>query len=64
MSIYSTRASKFLRNGLEHKSNNVTDPFLSKLEDRINSLGQFIQQRHGMESYRELLNHIWSENSK
>ena len=64
MSIYGSRASKFLRNSLEGKSNKVTDPFISKLEDRINNLGIFIQQRHGKEAYRELLAHICSEGYK
>jgi len=64
MSIYSTRASKFIRRSLEHESNNVTDPLLSKVEDRIFSLGIFIQQRCGMDVYRELVDHIWSEDSK
>jgi len=63
MSIYSQRAAVFVRNSLEGKSNKVTDPFLSKLEDRINNLGQFIKARNGEDSYRELLNHICSDDT-
>lgn len=61
MSNYSNKAGIFVRNSLEGKSNNTVDPMLSKIEDRINSLGQYIQQRHGRDSFNELLNHVCSD---
>ena len=55
------QANVFMRNALEGISNRTEDRFLSILEDRLLTLGQFIQQRHGMESYRELLNAVCSD---
>jgi len=55
------QANVFMRNALEGISNRTEDKFLSILEDRLLTLGQFIQQRHGMESYRELLNAVCSD---
>ena len=64
MTIYSQRAAVFVRNSLEGKSNKTVDPMLSKIEDRINSLGQYIKARHGDTAYRELLDHICSDGFK
>ena len=61
MTAYTHKASKFLRNSLEVISNMTDDSFLNKLEGRLFTIGQFIQQRHGMESYRELLNAVYSD---
>ena len=66
MTNYSHKASKFLRSALEFKPNRPNESqlryeFLSKLEDAIGTMGQYIQQRHGMESYRDLLNAVCSD---
>ena len=61
MTNYTHKASRFLRNSLEGISNMTDDSFLNKLEGRLFTVGQFIQQRHGMESYRELLRSVCSD---
>ena len=55
------QANLFMRNAMQGISNRTEDKFLSILEDRIYTLGQYIQQRHGKESYRELLNAVCSD---
>jgi len=55
MSGSTIKAAIFVRRALEHKSNNTVDPMLSKIEDRLNSIGQYIKQRHGETAYNELL---------
>ena len=61
MTNYTHKANRFIRNSLEGISNMTDDSFLNKLEGRILSMGQYIQQRHGMESYRDLLNAVCSD---
>ena len=61
MTNYTHKANRFIRNSLEGISNMTDDSFLNKLEGRLFTIGQFIQQRHGMESYRELLNAVYSD---
>ena len=61
MTVYTYKANRFIRNSLEGISNMIDDSFLNKLEGRLFTIGQFIQQRHGMESYRELLRAVCSD---
>ena len=44
----------------ESKSNMTTDSMLSKIEDRLNTLGQYIRQRFGDEVYQSILNEAHS----
>jgi len=60
MNVNSLKASLFIRRALEGKSNNTEDQLLSKIEDRIRDVGEYIKQRHGDEAYNNLLNHIHS----
>ena len=69
MTAYTHKASKFLRSALEFKPNRPDESqlryeFLSKLEDAIGTMGQYIQQRHGMQAYRELLKSVCSDREK
>ena len=64
MTAYTHKASRFIRNSLEGIPNKIEDGFLSKLEDHICMMGQYIQQRHGMEAYRELLRAVCSDKER
>jgi len=39
MSVYTQKVNRFLHNSLRGKPNKIEDPFLSKLEDRIYTMG-------------------------
>jgi len=63
MSNYSNKAGIIVRNSLEGKSNGTVDPMLSKIEDRIHDIAEFVRQRCGQDIYDSLLHHI-SSNKK
>ena len=58
------KATRFIRNSLEGIPNKTEDGFLSKLEDHICTMGQYIQERQGMSFYRELLRSVCSDREK
>jgi len=60
MTLYTQKANKFLKNSIRGIPNKTQDPFLSKLEDKIYSMGDYIRQRYGQETYNDILNHVHS----
>lgn len=56
--INTTKVNQFVRNALTGESNKTEDPFLSRLEDKINLIGQYIKQRHGVQAFNDLVNFI------
>ncbi len=60
MSVYTQKVNRFLHNSLRGKPNKIEDPFLSKLEDRIYTMGDYIRQRYGQQTYNDILNHVHS----
>ena len=56
--INTAKVNQFVRNALTGKSNKTEDPFLSRLEDKINLIGQYIKQRHGVQAFIELADFI------
>jgi len=61
MTLYTHKASMFLKNGLTGKPNRTTDPMLSKLEDRLYTMAQYITQRYGQETFDDILNSVYSK---
>ena len=61
MTVYTYKANRFIRNSLEGIPNKIDDGFLSKLEDHICMMGQYIQERKGKSFYRELLRSVCSD---
>jgi len=60
MNMYSQKSGKFIRRSMEGKTNRTVDPMLSKIEDRLGSLGIYIKERHGEAVYNDILNHVCS----
>jgi len=61
MNMYSQKSGKFIRRSLEGKTNRISqDPMLSKIEDRLGSLGIYIKERYGMQTYNDILNQVFS----
>ena len=56
--INTAKVNQFVRNALTGESNKTEDPFLSRLEDKINLIGQYIKQRHGVQAFNELADFI------
>ena len=61
MSGYTNKAGIFVRNALQRKSNGTVDPLLSKIEDNIYTIGEFVKQRSGQKAFENLLNHVSTE---
>ena len=64
MTNNTVKARQFIRNSLEGITNKTEDAFLSKLEDHINSMGQYIIQRQGISAFNGLLNHVCSDSEE
>ena len=58
--VNTSKVNRFVRNALTGESNETEDPFLSRVEDKINLIGQYIKQRHGKQAFDELADFIHS----
>jgi len=58
--VSNSKAGIFVRRSLEGKSNMTTDSMLSKIEGRLYTLGEYIKQRYGDETFQNILNEVHS----
>lgn len=56
--ITNLQTNRFIRNALTGKDNQIDSPFLSKLNNRINSIGEYIKQRHGVQAFNDLVSFV------
>lgn len=52
------QANRFIRNALTGKENQIDSPFLAKLDIKINSIGQYIKQKHGEQAFNDLVRFV------
>lgn len=58
--VSNIQINRFIRNALTGKDNNLDSPFLSKLNNRIYSIGEYIKQRHGEQAFNDLVNFVYT----
>jgi len=59
--ITTLQTNRFIRNALTGKENKIDSPFLSKLENKINSIGEFIKQKYGVQAFDELVSFVYTD---
>ena len=57
--ITNLQTNRFIRNALTGRDNRIDSPFLSKLDNRIYSIGEYIKQRHGLQAFDDLVNFVF-----
>lgn len=58
--ISSIQINRFIRNALTGRDNQIDSPFLSKLNNKINSIGEYIKQKHGLQAFADLVNFVYT----